>query len=172
MTNNPGQQFRNDASPTDKLATLLNDKRVLRQNDSGTFLSHTHTDEGGRFAKPQHVVGATPAPEYPRQPEGSFSNQSAIVPPEESLGFSIDEVPIIGEPHEVAASLQALGAVGDAPASTEPHSSLSATAEQPASPGDATPTETGSDPTVPSQELVASPNPNQQPLRLNKRKPT
>jgi len=63
MSNNPGQQFRNDATNEEKLRTLFNDRNVLRQKDTGTFLSHTHSEEGGRFAKPQHIVGATPAPE-------------------------------------------------------------------------------------------------------------
>ena len=46
--------------------TLLNDQRVREQ--SGTFLSHTHMDEGGRFAQVTnaYVVGSTALPQYPQ----------------------------------------------------------------------------------------------------------
>jgi hypothetical protein len=44
---------------------LANDQRVKEQ--SGTFLSHTHMDEGGRFAQvtTAQIVGADPIPNYP-----------------------------------------------------------------------------------------------------------
>jgi hypothetical protein len=44
---------------------LANDQRVREQ--SGTFLSHTHMDEGGRFAQVSNaqIVGADPIPNYP-----------------------------------------------------------------------------------------------------------
>jgi hypothetical protein len=44
---------------------LANDQRVKEQ--SGTFLSHTHMDEGGRFAQVSsaQIVGQTAVPNYP-----------------------------------------------------------------------------------------------------------
>jgi hypothetical protein len=95
--------FRTDATNEEKLATLLNDKRVLREKNTGTFLSHTHSDEGGRFAKPQQIVGSEPVPEYPAGP--NWSPQAVGVEP--PLGF-VDETPIVGEPHEVQASIEKL----------------------------------------------------------------
>jgi hypothetical protein len=109
-----------NATPEEKLATIFQDQALRnqqRQRDTGTFLSHTQNDEGGRFAKPTQVVGAKPLPEYPRQPEGSFSNQAAVMPIEEPLGF-VDEPPIVGEAHEVAASIDRLDA---APATASGH---------------------------------------------------
>jgi hypothetical protein len=135
MTDKPS--IPTPATMKEKLQTLFNDKS-LRPKDAGTFLSHTHSEEGGRFAKPQQIVGAAPVPEYPRQPEGSFSNQAAVVPPEEPLGFSVDDVPIIGEHHEIEALLDAAVV---APEGNEPHHSH-ATVEQPAAQGDAAPIQT------------------------------
>jgi len=72
-----------------------------------TYHSHTHDDAGGRFAKqsPQYVIGSTAIPQYPAQPGSSWSNQAAAVPAEEPLGVDLSAAPIVGEPHEVAASL-------------------------------------------------------------------
>jgi hypothetical protein len=72
-----------------------------------TYHSHTHDDAGGRFLKqsPQYVIGSTPIPQYPTLPQSSPSNQAAAVPAEEPLGVDLSAAPIVGEPHEVAASL-------------------------------------------------------------------
>src|SRR5215472_6087230 len=96
MTNHPGPTT--NATPADKLETLLNDKRMLRQQKEAASTFHQFgqseaSEEGGRWAKPMNVVGATPAPEYPRQPEGSWTNDP--VPTEPPLGF-VDEAPIVG----------------------------------------------------------------------------
>jgi hypothetical protein len=110
MTRNPSPA----TTMEEKLQTLFQDqalRNAQRRKDASTFQQFGESiasEEGGRWAKPTQVVGSGAAPEYPRQPEGSFSNQSAIVPPEEPLGFSVDEAPIVGEVGEVAASIERL----------------------------------------------------------------
>lgn len=93
---------------------VLDNDRSVRTN---TFLSHTHNDEGGRFNKPWSVTGETPAPDVPKLPEGSWPNQSAVVPDELPLGFSIEDHEPVGETFEVAQSLgvqqsEPVGAMG------------------------------------------------------------
>jgi hypothetical protein len=50
---------------------------------------------GGRFAgqTPQHIVGSTPAPQYPAQPRTPWADD----PVEPPLGVSVDEM----KPHEL-----------------------------------------------------------------------
>jgi hypothetical protein len=118
MTSNssatPSGPTTTPANPIEKLEALLQDqalRNAQRRKDTSTlqqFGQSQANEEGGRWAKPTQVVGANAAPEYPRQPEGSFSNQAAVVPPEESLGFSVEETPIVGEDWEVQQSLERL----------------------------------------------------------------
>jgi hypothetical protein len=75
--------------------TLRNDKRV-----ASTYLDHTHNEEGGRFAKPQQVIGTT-APEYPAGPNWA-ADPVGVEPP---LGFSVEDHEPVGEYAEVAKSL-------------------------------------------------------------------
>jgi hypothetical protein len=160
MTNKSPSPTTN-ATPEDKLRTLLQDqalRNAQRKRDAGTFLSHTHSDEGGRYSKPQQIVGSAPVPEYPRQPDGSFSNQAAVVGPEESLGFDINETPIVGESWEIEASVRALDEAAAPATEASDISSLDVVAVE--RKGDAAPTETSSSnfPPAPSQKLAASPN--------------
>src|SRR5262245_41722369 len=53
---------------------------------------------GGRFA-----ASSAPLTQYPRQPEHS-PWAAGVVGREPPIGFSVEEMPIVGEPHEVAAS--------------------------------------------------------------------
>jgi|SRR6516164_659069 hypothetical protein len=68
--------------------TLLNDQRVKEQ--TGTFLSHTHDDMGGRFSavSPSYVVGSTEFAGYP----AAAAHQRDPVGQEPSLGYRIDEL--------------------------------------------------------------------------------
>src|SRR5215469_13276942 len=81
----------------EKRGTLLNDARVREQSrngDTGTFLSHTHIDDaGGRFSavNAAKIVGQSPAIAA-SYPAASAAHQTEL-PPEPSLGFSIDEMP-------------------------------------------------------------------------------
>src|SRR5262250_666564 len=99
----------------EKRRTLLNDARVRAQSkngDTGTFLSHTHIDDaGGRFAavNAAKIVGQSPgiARSYPA---ASAAYQTDL-PPEPSLGFSIDEMP--GLESSMATSSSSVEATGD-----------------------------------------------------------
>jgi hypothetical protein len=94
MTTNPGQLFRNDTSQKERAEVLKNDRAVHKN----TFLSHTHSEEGGRFAKPQNVIGSEPTAQYPMAaPNWSVDP----VGPEPSLGFSVDQHEAVGEYGEV-----------------------------------------------------------------------
>ena len=107
---NPGQQFRNEASQKEREAVLRNDQRV---RSGSTFLDHTHSEEGGRFAKPTNVIGSTPTVQYPRLPSGPWADP-VQVPPEEPLGFSVEDHEPVGMIPEIQASLKA-EALGDVP---------------------------------------------------------
>jgi len=123
MSNNPGQQFRNDATPHERLEALFNEQRLKseqRRNGASTFQQFGQSqasEEGGRWAKPTQVVGSAPAPEYPRQPDGSFSNQAAIVGDEPPYDGDMT-TPIVGETWEVQQSIERLDA---APANASGH---------------------------------------------------
>jgi hypothetical protein len=79
--------YHNDASPAERLAAHQNDERVRK---GGTY------HEFARFAaeRKQRVVGSRPLVEYP-----------ALLPAEEPLGVDLSVAPVVGEPHEIAASL-------------------------------------------------------------------
>jgi hypothetical protein len=70
----------------ERARTLENDRKVREQG--GTFLSHTHSDLGGRYAlvSPQTIVGADPIPNYP----AAAAHQHDPVPQEPPLGYRID----------------------------------------------------------------------------------
>jgi hypothetical protein len=101
------ETVHSELTQEEKRNTLANDRRVHKN----TYFSHAHPDEGGRFAvsdQPRrHVVGSTPMPQYPIQPGGAWSNQAAAVPPEPSLGFSVNELEPLGTRAEIEQSLRA-----------------------------------------------------------------
>jgi hypothetical protein len=99
----------------EKLDVLFNEQRLRdaqRNKDASTFLSHTHNEEGGRFAKPQQVVGATPAPDYPAG-QNWANDPTGVEPP---LGIDVNAIDPVGEAFEVEASLAAV----DAPSASSP----------------------------------------------------
>jgi hypothetical protein len=95
---------------------LQNHQRVREQEQTGTFLSHTHDDiHQGRFAAigPAVVVGADPIPNYP----AAAAHQSDPCGQEPSLGYRIDEL----GPLEPASSFEAQATgptLDDAPSHT------------------------------------------------------
>jgi hypothetical protein len=68
---------------------LANDARVREQ--AGTFMSHTHTEIGGRYSNvgAQTIVGQTANP----YPAASAPFQCDPVPDEPSLGYSVEAMP-------------------------------------------------------------------------------
>jgi hypothetical protein len=99
----PGQQFRNDSSQSEREEVVRNDTLQYRT------AADLGLENSGRFAKPFAITGTEPTVQYPKLPESSpwHSNDG---PPEEPLGYSIDEAPIVGEPHEQRASLEKINA--------------------------------------------------------------
>ena len=95
---------------------LLQDADVRnrsRNGDTGIF-SHTHIDDaGGRFAavNAARIVGQSPAIAA-AYPAASTAHQTEL-PPEPSLGFSIDEMP--GLESSAAPPVEATGDPADAP---------------------------------------------------------
>jgi len=90
--------FHNDASQADRRAITENDRRVRKGSTYHEFASSEAGAIGGRFAARERstVVGATPAPLYPTMPGGAWPNQTAAVPPEPGLGFSVNELEPLG----------------------------------------------------------------------------
>ena len=76
---------------------LLNDARVREQSrngDSGTYLSHTHSEVGGRFAVTEHqTITGVVSPAPPPLPANSPWHGSDPVPDESPLGYRIDAMP-------------------------------------------------------------------------------
>jgi hypothetical protein len=106
--------FRTDATNSEKLEALFNEQKLRnaqRRNDASTFHQFAQSQDAlenqGRHSKPA-IIQNSPATQFPRLPETSWPNQAAVVGPEESLGFDINETPVVGEAHEVAASIEAL----------------------------------------------------------------
>jgi hypothetical protein len=108
----------------EKRRTLLSDARVREQSrngNTGTYLSHTHIDDaGGRFAavNAAKIVGQSPAIAA-AYPAASAAHQTEL-PPEPSLGFSIDEMPGLENPTGVSVFPPvATGDPADAPSSDD-----------------------------------------------------
>ena len=82
--------YRNKATQAEREEVLRNDKRV-----ASTYLDHTHTDdEGGRFAKPQTIVGQTPTADYPTAAPNWAPQAVGVEPP---YGVDVNAVEPVGE---------------------------------------------------------------------------
>jgi len=83
-------------------APTMKEKRELIKN---TYLAHTHSDEGGRYAKttPNNVIGSSPV-SYPKLPASSPWSCDPV-PPEPPYGIDISEPPLVGEQWEIGKSL-------------------------------------------------------------------
>jgi hypothetical protein len=104
-----------DITQKERREILENDRKV-----KGTYMSiaEAAADElaGGRFAQTankQRVIGTGPIV-YPAQPENSpwRCDPCGIEPP---LGFSVNDQPAVGEPHEVRASSTSAQVDAEAP---------------------------------------------------------
>jgi hypothetical protein len=90
----------------------LLDEKAAADKRLSTYLAHALADSediGGRFKKvaPMTVVGATPVPEYPRQPEGSPWSQQWPDGPD-VYGVPIDAQEPVGEQFEIEAAQRIL----------------------------------------------------------------
>jgi len=78
---------------------LINDARVREQSqsrngDTGTYLSHTHSEVGGRFALTEHqTITGVVSPSPPPLPANSPWHGRDPVPDEPPLGHRIDAMP-------------------------------------------------------------------------------
>src|SRR6516164_7919230 len=89
---------------------LLNDARVreqARNGDTGTYLSHTHSELGGRFALTEHqTITGVVSPAPPPLPANSPWHGSDPVPDEPPLGYDINAMPELEpEPFSSASSV-------------------------------------------------------------------
>jgi hypothetical protein len=119
---------------------LRNDERVRNQSrDTGTYLSHTHSEVGGRFAVTEHsTITGVVSPAPPPLPANSPWASADPVPDEPPLGYRIHDL----TPHELEPSIASVSpAVGEAQATDDP-------ADAPSS---------GSGPATPSGGLVSEP---------------
>jgi hypothetical protein len=110
MSQAPGAKvpFNNPTSQAERAATLREMHSVVSP------------EAGGRFAQRmiEHINTRGPTLEYPRLPSGPWSQSQP--PPEEPLGFSVEDMPVMGEPHEAEAaarllSVEAAGLVSPLP---------------------------------------------------------
>ena len=90
------EPFNNNASQKER-----------REFVKDTYHNRYQDETGGRFAKnvPTNVSGKDPSTLYPRIPTGPWSANYAQVPPEAPYPEDISTPPIVGEHHEVEASL-------------------------------------------------------------------
>jgi hypothetical protein len=95
----------------DKLEHVRNEQ-MLRKGDRPTSTYHAQAmaglddddPRGGRFAPDRYVSGSAPTTNVPPQPEGS-PWAGDPVPPEEPLGYSVNDLEATGTPVEIEASL-------------------------------------------------------------------
>jgi hypothetical protein len=74
-----------------------------RNGDTGTYLSHTHSEVGGRFAVTEHqTITGVVSPAPPPLPANSPWHGSDPVPDEPPLGYRIDAMPEFESPTGVS----------------------------------------------------------------------
>jgi hypothetical protein len=98
---NPSTPFNNSATQAEK-------KQVLRDTMHARAMAEFSLEQAGRHAKQSSVIG-TGAPNYPAGPAWT-NDPTGVEPP---LGVDVNQIEPVGEPLEVAKSLEELG-VGDA----------------------------------------------------------
>jgi hypothetical protein len=86
--------------------SMAGKRRILREEQISGYRAHAEANAdlelGGRYAKiiKTSVIGASPAVTYPRLPADAPANQAAMVGDEPSLGYDINAMEPVGEPHE------------------------------------------------------------------------
>jgi hypothetical protein len=99
------QPFNNDATPDERRDVLQNDRDLLPKTCFSSFAAaFAEEDRGGRFKteQPTQIIGTAPIPKYPG------AGQVDPVGQEPPLGVDLSAAPIVGEPHEVQASIDRL----------------------------------------------------------------
>jgi hypothetical protein len=83
-----------NATQRERAEVLKNDRAVQKN----TFLSHTHSEEGGRYAKPQTIVGSDSAVQYPMAAPNWANDPTGVEPP---LNIDINAIEPCGEYFEL-----------------------------------------------------------------------
>ena len=135
------KSFYNFATQAEK-ARMLQEERRLREEPPAPTTYHAMARHGvdlgldGGQSQGGYVVGSHPFMDYP----GAASPWSGPQPPsEEPLGVALGDAPVVGEPHEVAASIEALAEtspVGSATRAPSPAAPLPASSPDNAVRGD------------------------------------
>jgi hypothetical protein len=90
---------------------LLREK-AAEDRRASTYLAMALADSElpGRFGKvtQKHIVGASPGPIYPAQPESSPFHHDPTGNLPDPLGYAIDDQPPVGEPFEIEAAQRIL----------------------------------------------------------------
>jgi hypothetical protein len=102
-------------SQNEKREVLRND-RLVRTTYHSVAQAFIDEDRGDRFSvlEKTTVTGSSPIGRYPKLPSGPWS-EGPGGGPEPSLGYSINEIEPVGEPHERERAVErntALGEVG------------------------------------------------------------
>jgi hypothetical protein len=111
------QPFNNETSQAERRDVVENDRKVRDSMPKTTFATFAEAfadeERGGRFKtdRPTLVIGSTPIPNYPGAGQEDLAGQE---PP---LGY-VDAAPIVGEPHEVRASIDRLQKKSEDPEAT------------------------------------------------------
>jgi hypothetical protein len=123
------------------------DRENLSYNDQQRTAStfHQQAKIGNKLADDaSEISGSRPTTDFPKMPSGSpwSSDYAPAWRPEELLGFSVEEVPVCGEPHDVAKAAEILAAQS-APSSVSGDRMLGASG------GDDGSSKTSSSPSIP-----------------------
>jgi hypothetical protein len=108
----PANRFSQEASQSEKARILKEQARVIAEQSersAGTRAAYNNIIDplpSGRWSKPSR--GNDPSQLYPRIPSGPWSGSGPQMPPEEPLGFSVEDMMPCGTPSEVQRSLSAL----------------------------------------------------------------
>jgi hypothetical protein len=99
------QPFNSPASQAERASILKEQARSLQEertkNTRVAYNQVVDPSAGGRFAKPSQ--SPDPAKLYPAQPPHSPWHHDPV-PDEEPLGFSVEDMLPVGEPHEISAA--------------------------------------------------------------------
>jgi hypothetical protein len=92
--------FVNNATMAEKHEIAKNDQRVHRDTNFSRAEGEFSLAQSGRHAQRVNITGQWDSlARYPKLPATSPWSCDPV-PPEEPLGYSVEETPIVGEPHE------------------------------------------------------------------------
>jgi hypothetical protein len=109
------RSFYNFATQAEK-AEQLRQERQRREAPLAPTTYHqlaglnAELESGGRYTKPDYVTGSELASRYPAAASPWSGPQVPMEPP---LGEALGPAPVVGEPHEVTRSIEALEALAD-----------------------------------------------------------